>query len=437
MICNLLSQPTQDSFGKFEIPKLGNLRVSLKSDSTIGILQSSSKRPYQEDRTMVGNLHLQSSGLIKSISGQPLVDQGNLISRSKSSIIDGHGGSEASGFLLANLPRLEEEWIKISDLNGRFKRLMVVAVLGFVVEGGPHWLSLGSSSSAQSKEGATDDCSWGKEFIPITTSDPNLNQGLTLRREICVFWTHSKDQLTNPDGSVGDVELNTRCSNCNNGGPTVRDFKPSHRKIKPSENRQVMRGDDDALGAKLKPKEIQFKIVFEERTRDLSNQKEDEFEDKKTLNRKDDEELQKGGPNKNWKSTTDGLKEQMDGSDLHPTETSDNSKQEVVVEFDDKLFGGNPRYQKLSTEQVKFIGLPMKVWVWPKAVGDEARAQNCIGSMPICVTEQIWGLPGSPIHRWSYQLPFINHFETIHTGPLVSLISHGGLSVGLSLMDSL
>ncbi|KAI8450209.1 hypothetical protein BY996DRAFT_6479507 [Phakopsora pachyrhizi] len=35
-----------------------------------------------------------------------------------------------------------------------------------------------------------------------------------------------------------------------------------------------------------------------------------------------------------------------------------------------------------------------------------------------------------------YQLPFIKHFETIHTGPLVSLISHGGLSVGLSLMDS-
>ncbi|CAH7690392.1 hypothetical protein PPACK8108_LOCUS25733 [Phakopsora pachyrhizi] len=49
----------------------------------------------------------------------------------------------------------------------------------------------------------------------------------------------------------------------------------------------------------------------------------------------------------------------------------------------------------------------------------------------------IRGLPGSPIHRWSYQLPFINHFETIHTGPLVSLISHGGLSVGLSLIDSL
>ncbi|CAH7689857.1 hypothetical protein PPACK8108_LOCUS25015 [Phakopsora pachyrhizi] len=43
--------------------------------------------------------------------------------------------------------------------------------------------------------------------------------------------------------------------------------------------------------------------------------------------------------------------------------------------------------------------------------------------------EQIQGLPGSPIHRWSYQLPFINHFETIHTGPLVSLISHGDLSV--------
>ncbi|CAH7668203.1 hypothetical protein PPACK8108_LOCUS2673 [Phakopsora pachyrhizi] len=48
-----------------------------------------------------------------------------------------------------------------------------------------------------------------------------------------------------------------------------------------------------------------------------------------------------------------------------------------------------------------------------------------------------WWLEMSPIHRWSYQLPFINHFKTIHTGPLVSLISHGGLSVGLSLMDSL
>ncbi|KAI8445263.1 hypothetical protein BY996DRAFT_6541745 [Phakopsora pachyrhizi] len=26
--------------------------------------------------------------------------------------------------------------------------------------------------------------------------------------------------------------------------------------------------------------------------------------------------------------------------------------------------------------------------------------------------KQIQGLPGSPIHRWSYQLPFINHYET-------------------------
>ncbi|CAH7673655.1 hypothetical protein PPACK8108_LOCUS8539 [Phakopsora pachyrhizi] len=85
--------------------------------------------------------------------------------------------------------------IEIGDLNGRFEMLMVVA-------GVPHWLSLGSSSSSQSKEGATDDCSWvrdksfpddvietndsatafqgkqeGKEFIPITTNDPNLNQG--------------------------------------------------------------------------------------------------------------------------------------------------------------------------------------------------------------------------------------------------------------------
>ncbi|CAH7674566.1 hypothetical protein PPACK8108_LOCUS9463 [Phakopsora pachyrhizi] len=57
--------------------------------------------------------------------------------------------------------------IEIGDLNGRFEMLMVVA-------GVPHWLSLGSSSSSQSKEGATDECSW---FIPITTNDPNLNQG--------------------------------------------------------------------------------------------------------------------------------------------------------------------------------------------------------------------------------------------------------------------
>ncbi|CAH7668872.1 hypothetical protein BY996DRAFT_6491787 [Phakopsora pachyrhizi] len=60
-----------------------------------------------------------------------------------------------------------------------------------------------------------------------------------------------------------------------------------------------------------------------------------------------------------------------------------------------------------------------------------------LGYFHAIVTEQIWGLTGSPIHRWSYQLPFINHFETIHTGPLVSLISHGGLSVGLFLRESL
>ncbi|CAH7682635.1 hypothetical protein PPACK8108_LOCUS15652 [Phakopsora pachyrhizi] len=119
--------------------------------------------------------------------------------------------------------------------------------------------------------------------------------------------------------------------------PTVRDFKPSHRKIKPCENRQ-----GQALGTKLKPKGIQFKTVFEEgveepmstrsqtkETRNLSNQKGDEFEDKKILNRlmgrKDDEELQKGGPNKNGKSTTDGLEERLDGSDLHPTESPSKS----------------------------------------------------------------------------------------------------------------
>ncbi|KAI8449332.1 hypothetical protein BY996DRAFT_6521398 [Phakopsora pachyrhizi] len=93
-----------------------------------------------------------------------------------------------------------------------------------------------------------------------------------------------------------------------------------------------------ALGTKLKPKGIQFKTVFEEgveepmstrsqtkETRNLSNQKGDEFEDKKILNRKDDEELQKGGPNKNGKSTTDGLEERLDGSDLHPTESPSKS----------------------------------------------------------------------------------------------------------------
>ncbi|CAH7676799.1 hypothetical protein PPACK8108_LOCUS11901 [Phakopsora pachyrhizi] len=323
---------------KFEIPKLGNLRVSLKSDSTIGILQSSSERPYQEDRTMAGNLHLQSSGLIKSISGQPLVDQGNLISRSKSSIIDGHGGSEASGFLSANLPRLEEEWIKISDLNGRFERLMVVAVLGFGSISRPHWLSLGSSSSAQSKEGATDDCSWvrDKSFpddVIETNGSATAFQGKTRGKR------------------KGDLCLLDSFKGSASNGPTVRDFKPSHRKIKPSENRQVMRGDDDnnriwrcgiywTRGSNWSSWFNQNQI---KETRDLSNQKEDEFEDKKTLNRHmllfglPDQELQKGGPNKNWKSTTDCLKERMDGSDLHPTETSDDSKQEVVVEFDDKL----------------------------------------------------------------------------------------------------
>ncbi|CAH7668673.1 phosphatase 2C-like domain-containing protein, partial [Phakopsora pachyrhizi] len=81
---------------KFEIPKVGNLRVCLKSDSIIGISQSRGKRPYQEDQTTVGI---------------------NLTSRSKSScfqallvgVIDGHSGSEASEFLAENLPRLVEE----------------------------------------------------------------------------------------------------------------------------------------------------------------------------------------------------------------------------------------------------------------------------------------------------------------------------------------
>ncbi|CAH7686960.1 phosphatase 2C-like domain-containing protein, partial [Phakopsora pachyrhizi] len=96
---------------KFEIPKVGNLRVFLNSDSTRG------KRPYQEDQATVGSLHLQNLGLIKSISGLPLVDRVNLTSRSKSScfqalfvgVIDVHGGSKASEFLAENLPRLVEE----------------------------------------------------------------------------------------------------------------------------------------------------------------------------------------------------------------------------------------------------------------------------------------------------------------------------------------
>ncbi|KAI8454200.1 hypothetical protein BY996DRAFT_6563348 [Phakopsora pachyrhizi] len=313
---------------KFEIPKLGNLRVSLKSDSTIGILQSSSERPYQEDRTMAGNLHLQSSGLIKSISGQPLVDQGNLISRSKSSIIDGHGGSEASGFLSANLPRLEEEWIKISDLNGRFERLMVVAVLGFVVvEGGPHWLSLGSSSSAQSKEGATDDCSWvrDKSFpddVIETNGSATAFQGKTRGKRSPILMG-----VWGMLSSILDVQTATMgLEKCQE-----RDFELDVEST----------GQGDLIGAAGSIKRTGTCQIKE--TRDLSNQKEDEFEDKKTLNRHmllfglPDQELQKGGPNKNWKSTTDCLKERMDGSDLHPTETSDDSKQEVVVEFDDKL----------------------------------------------------------------------------------------------------
>ncbi|KAI8444424.1 hypothetical protein BY996DRAFT_6550809, partial [Phakopsora pachyrhizi] len=248
------------------------------------------------------------------------------------------------------------------------------------------------------KEGATDDCSWvrdksfpddvietngsatafqgktrGKEFIPITTSDPNLNQGLTLRREICVFWTHSMDQLWGVLSSILDVQNATMgLEKCQErdfelgailrqtigilpSGPTVRVFKPSHRKIKLSENRQVMRGDDDvdvestgqgdligAAGSIKRTGTCQTK-----ETRDLSNQKEDEFEDKKTLNRL---MLQKGGPNKNWKSTTDGLKERMDGSDLHPQKHLTIQNKKWVVEFDSEYGYG-------------------------KAVGDEARAQ--------------------------------------------------------------
>ncbi|CAH7688954.1 hypothetical protein PPACK8108_LOCUS23998 [Phakopsora pachyrhizi] len=102
----------------FEIPKVGNLRVFLKSDSTIGISQSRGKRPYQEDRTTVRSLHLQNSGLIKSISGLPLVDQVDLTSRSKSSCFQ----ALLVGMIDCELSQVPKAIRTYSAIGGYFKR---------------------------------------------------------------------------------------------------------------------------------------------------------------------------------------------------------------------------------------------------------------------------------------------------------------------------
>ncbi|KAI8451716.1 hypothetical protein BY996DRAFT_6569232 [Phakopsora pachyrhizi] len=258
----------------------------------------------------------------------------------------------ASGFLLANLPRLEEEWIKISDLNGRIERLMVVAVLGFALVAADQ-----PSPKREQLMTAPGGKQEGKEFIPITTSDPNLNQGLTLRREICSsespilmgVWGMLSSILDAQTATMGlekcqerDFELVVQLLETSNQA-----IERSNRKLRTIGSGDVeSTGQGDLIGAAGSIKsEIESQT---KETKDLLNQKEDEFEDKKTLNRHmllfglPD---QKGGPNKNWKSTTDGLKERMDGSDLHPTETSDDSKQEVVVEFDDEYGYGRKRLE--------------------------------------------------------------------------------------------
>ncbi|CAH7673504.1 hypothetical protein PPACK8108_LOCUS8366 [Phakopsora pachyrhizi] len=102
----------------------------------------------------------------------------------------------------------------------------------------------------------------------------------------------------------------------------------------------------------------------------------------------------------------------------------------MTVLIDDKLEDPLIKDKKVSLLGGAIFGQKI-------SMGSVSEGSSCEREINKSVTEQICGLPGSPIHRWSYQLPFINHFETIHTGPLVSLISHGGLSVGLSLRESL
>ncbi|PLW18754.1 hypothetical protein PCANC_08788 [Puccinia coronata f. sp. avenae] len=117
----------------YEIPRLGRIRVSLQSGSTLGIAQSRGERPYQEDFVAVASLHLSHAELAKTNKRaehyQKLIANNQAKYRTRTAkgteqhlpqnhrhcqslfvgVIDGHGGTDSAEFLANNLPRIIEQ----------------------------------------------------------------------------------------------------------------------------------------------------------------------------------------------------------------------------------------------------------------------------------------------------------------------------------------
>ncbi|OAV89003.1 hypothetical protein PTTG_02320 [Puccinia triticina 1-1 BBBD Race 1] len=125
----------------YEIPRIGKIKLSLESDSTLGIAQSRGERPYQEDYFTVASLHLNHSELTKTAKKaehyQKLIANnqakyrtrrrvedhqeergGGAASDQKNAkefqslfvgVIDGHGGTDSAEYLSKNLSRIIEE----------------------------------------------------------------------------------------------------------------------------------------------------------------------------------------------------------------------------------------------------------------------------------------------------------------------------------------
>lgn len=109
----------------YNIPKLGTIKVSLQSKSTLGIAQSRGERPYQEDYFTVASLDVKVPELIKAI---PKAEGYEILTHTHQNhplklldhhqphlqsllvgVIDGHGGTDSAEYLSKNLSRLIEE----------------------------------------------------------------------------------------------------------------------------------------------------------------------------------------------------------------------------------------------------------------------------------------------------------------------------------------
>ncbi|KAA1084125.1 hypothetical protein PGT21_018346 [Puccinia graminis f. sp. tritici] len=131
----------------YEIPRIGKIKVSLQSESVLGIAQSRGERPYQEDFFALASLNLDALELDKTL--RRAQDYQRLIANNQAKyrkrtpnntdqpssshiaqnkdhkqtllqtlfvgVIDGHGGSDSAEYLANNLARIIEQ-SKLSDI---------------------------------------------------------------------------------------------------------------------------------------------------------------------------------------------------------------------------------------------------------------------------------------------------------------------------------